>query len=71
MLTQLQGHLTSIYRVDPGYDVMDFLVICSGTSNRHVKSLAENVILKLARSQRRSARAQAQTRALRRSRGTR
>ena len=26
-------------------DVMDFLVIASGTSNRHVKSLAENVCL--------------------------
>lgn len=24
-------------------DVMDYLVICSGTSNRHVKSLADNV----------------------------
>ena len=27
-------------------DVMDYLVICSGTSNRHVKSLAENVVLR-------------------------
>ena len=26
-------------------DVMDFLVIASGTSNRHVKSLAENVCM--------------------------
>ena len=26
MLTQLQEHLTSIYRVDPGYDVNDFLI---------------------------------------------
>ena len=25
-------------------DVMDFLVIASGTSNRHVKSLADNVV---------------------------
>jgi ribosome-associated protein len=25
-------------------DVMDYLVIASGTSNRHVKSLAENVL---------------------------
>jgi ribosome-associated protein len=27
-------------------DVMDCLVICSGTSNRHVKSLADNVVVK-------------------------
>jgi len=26
MLSQLQGHLASIYRVDPGYDVNDFLI---------------------------------------------
>lgn len=26
MLSQLQDHLTSIYRVDPGYDVSDFLI---------------------------------------------
>lgn len=26
-------------------DVMDYLVICSGTSNRHVKSLADNVCM--------------------------
>jgi hypothetical protein len=26
MLSQLQEHLTSIYRVDPGYDVNDFLI---------------------------------------------
>ena len=26
MLSQLQDHLTSIYRVDPGYDVNDFLI---------------------------------------------
>ena len=27
-------------------DVMDYLVVASGTSNRHVKSLAENVLMK-------------------------
>lgn len=27
-------------------NVMDYLVICSGSSNRHVKSLAENVVRK-------------------------
>lgn len=27
-------------------NVMDYLVICSGTSNRHVRSLAENVVLR-------------------------
>lgn len=27
-------------------DVMDFLVVASGTSNRHVKSLADNVCVK-------------------------
>jgi len=26
MISQLQRHLTSIYRVDPGYDVRDFLI---------------------------------------------
>ncbi len=26
MLSQLQAHLTNIYRVDPGYDVTDFLI---------------------------------------------
>jgi hypothetical protein len=26
MLSQLQDHLTNIYRVDPGYDVTDFLI---------------------------------------------
>ncbi len=26
MLSQLQAHLTNIYRVDPGYDVQDFLI---------------------------------------------
>ena len=26
MLSQLQDHLTNIYRVDPGYDVCDFLI---------------------------------------------
>ena len=26
MLSQLQDHLTNIYRVDPGYDVKDFLI---------------------------------------------
>jgi ribosome-associated protein len=30
-------------------DVMDYLIIASGTSNRHVKSLADNVCLKAKR----------------------
>ena len=33
--------------VRPLTDVMDFLIICSGTSNRHVKSLANNVSVEL------------------------
>ena len=30
-------------------DVMDFLIIASGTSNRHVKSLANNVCMEAKR----------------------
>ena len=30
-------------------DVMDYLVIASGTSNRHVKSLADNVVMEAKR----------------------
>ena len=31
-------------------DVTDYMVICTGTSNRHVKSLADNVALDLKKS---------------------
>lgn len=36
------GHLT---------DVMEYLIVVSGTSNRHVKSLAENVVVESKKAQ--------------------
>lgn len=36
------GHLT---------DVMEYLIVASGTSNRHVKSLAENVVVESKKAQ--------------------
>ncbi|MFT7286397.1 MAG: ribosome-associated protein [Halieaceae bacterium] len=42
-LEDLKGVNTVTLDVRELSNVMDYLVICSGTSNRHVKSLAENV----------------------------
>lgn len=45
-LDDLKGVNTVTLDVRKLSDVMDYLVISSGTSSRHVKSLAENVALK-------------------------
>ena len=45
-LEDLKAVNTVILDVADMTDVTDFLVIASGTSNRHVKSLAENVLMK-------------------------
>ncbi len=42
-LEELKGQQVNALDVRELTDVMDYLVIASGTSNRHVKSLAENV----------------------------
>ena len=42
-LDELKGQQVNALDVRELTDVMDYLVIASGTSNRHVKSLAENV----------------------------
>lgn len=43
-LDALKGQNILVLDVKERSDVMDYLVIATGTSNRHVKSLAENVI---------------------------
>lgn len=43
-LDDLKGKDVSVLDVTELSDVMDVLVIVTGTSNRHVKSLADNVI---------------------------
>lgn len=45
-LDDLKGFNTVTLDVRGLSNVMDYLVISSGTSNRHVKSLAQNVALK-------------------------
>ena len=42
-LEELKGQQVVALDVTALTDVMDYLVVASGTSNRHVKSLAENV----------------------------
>jgi ribosome-associated protein len=42
-LDDLKGHQVVSMDVRELTDVMDYLVIASGTSNRHVKALADNV----------------------------
>ena len=43
-LEDLKGHHVVELDVRELTDVMDYLVIASGNSNRHVKSLADNVL---------------------------
>ncbi len=43
-LEDLKGHHVVELDVKELTDVMDYLVIASGNSNRHVKSLADNVL---------------------------
>lgn len=43
-LEDLKGHQITVLDVTELSDVMDTLVIVTGTSNRHVKSLANNVL---------------------------
>ena len=43
-LDDLKGKDITVMDVSDKTDVMDHLIICSGTSNRHVKSLAANVV---------------------------
>jgi ribosome-associated protein len=43
-LDDLKGHNRVTLDVRGMTDVMDYLVIVSGTSNRHVRSLADNVV---------------------------
>jgi ribosome-associated protein len=45
-LEDLKGVNVTSLDVSGLTDVMDYLIVASGTSNRHVKSLAENVRLK-------------------------
>ncbi|MEP5765052.1 MAG: ribosome silencing factor [Halieaceae bacterium] len=44
-LNDLKANNVVALDVQPLTDVMDFMVIASGTSNRHVKSLADNVLV--------------------------
>lgn len=44
-LDELKGREIAVLDVRKMTGVTDFMVVCSGTSNRHVKSLADNVEL--------------------------
>lgn len=46
-LDDLKGKNVITLDVREMTDVTDYMVICTGTSNRHVKSLADNVALEL------------------------
>ena len=46
-LEELKGKNIVTLDVQGMTDMTDYLVICTGTSNRHVKSLADNVALEL------------------------
>ena len=46
-LDNLKGKSSVVLDVRKMTDMTDYMVICTGTSNRHVKSLAENVAVEL------------------------
>lgn len=46
-LEELKGKNITTIDVRAMTDVTDYMLICTGTSNRHVKSLADNVALEL------------------------
>ncbi|MGK0499459.1 MAG: ribosome-associated protein [Oceanicoccus sp.] len=48
-LDDLKGRELVTLDVREMTDITDFMVICTGTSSRHVKSLADNVALELKR----------------------
>lgn len=46
-LDDLKGRDAVTLDVKPMTDITDYMVICTGTSSRHVKSLADNVAIEL------------------------
>ena len=46
-LDDLKGRDTVTLDVRPMTDITDYMLVCTGTSSRHVRSLADNVVLEL------------------------
>ncbi len=46
-LDDLKGREAITLDVRPMTDITDYMLVCTGTSSRHVKSLADNVALEL------------------------